>query len=420
MVERHNIGILEIGPEATVGTVASAFKYLRSLPVSMSSLSEEPLKDDYQRQGDYSVALIGGNRRGTLVTRHYLTSYSGTIPSAAPALLGARNASATLWDVWMAVFGLSLGHAKAGGYVAATVAGSNNRVTVDDAGTGIGSFVAGQGLVIPVTGGGYEVGWAKTPDTLPTPDEIDLLLPPLLAPSGSALWGTYTFGRGRLPLTPYLDYTEAAAALSLRYTGYGGDQYTMYGCWPQNIKVTAAVGRYLEVEVTWAVAHWEEATDSAPTVQSWAYPVPQRIRNWDVRIGDTSSATQIRTSSIEIDWGLSLQPQEGGHSESGIEGWYYEMRQPTVSMQVYRRELAEVALYTAQTAKTLQVSFGTQPGQMVGFCLPAARLDGYPGRAEANGAVKADLVFRPDFYDGDAGNMANDAVIDTDFRVCFG
>lgn len=418
MVDRHNIGILEIGPEATVGTVASSLAYLRSLPVSLATLSEEPLRDDYQRQGDYSVQSIGGNHRGTLVTRHYHFGFSATVPTAAAALAAARGGSATLWDLWMAIFGMALGHVKAGGYVEATVAGSSDTVTVTDAGDGVTSFFAGGVCVFPHASG-YEMGWVKAKDATPTPDEITLQMAARNTPSGAALYGGYTIGRGRNTLTPYLAYTNAAKAWTLRFVGYGGDRFIAYGCWPQNIKITGRVGGYLEIEITWAVAHWEEDTTTAPAVQSWSYPPPQRIRQWDIRLGASPSPLQIRTQQFDIDFGLSLQPQEGGHSDSGVEDWYYEMRQPRVSLQVFRGTLDEITLYTAQTAQPLQLSVGTQPGQMFGCLLPAARLDGYPGRTEAAGAVKADLTFRPDYYEGDTGSLAADDVADTDFRVAF-
>jgi hypothetical protein len=73
--------------------------------------------------------------------------------------------------------------------------------------------------------------------------------------------------------------------------------------------------------------------------------------------------------------------------------------------------------YESGTTKSLGVSVGAQPGQIVALLLPAMKLASPPKLVDANGLLAQELEFRPATYTGDDGSPTATAAADSLLRL---
>lgn len=400
------IGSLTVGGESTFATEAGFYDALRVVSVDLSGLERVTLANEFTRQGDYETARILGGSKGAITTRHRLHGFNSSIPSAAPALTSAELEAATAFDHLMAIIGSAFGQVHAGGYAGTqTVASSGSPVDTLIT-TLITSFKSGQAVAwaTDTTRRAYEVGWLKTVDASATPDEAELLQTPKRNPQGATVWGSYTaFVRD---LAPFHD--GACKSWTLKWLGGNStDAYTMYGCQPTSIKITMAVNQVPVIEIGWGVAHWEiDSSGGPPSVESWSYPEPEAIVDWQIMIGGiTADMIYPVAKEVTFDLGLTRNPMEGGHSSSGVEGWFSAMRRPKLTIST----LWDSGFHTdfgAQTAVPVTVQFGSQPGRIIALCLPAARLVSLPKRGDRDGMTVLDLEYEAHYYEDDGGSDA--------------
>ena len=400
------IGALTVGAETTLGVEASFYDHIRVASVDVTGLEKTVLENEYTKQGDYGVARILGGARGTITTRHRLHGYSSSLPSAAPAMVSAEGDAATAWHILMSIIGSAFGQVHAGGYAATQTIGATGSPTDTLTTTSIASFKAGQAVcwATGTTRRAYEVGWLTEVDTGATPDEAGLLQTPKRDPQGATLWGSYTsFVRD---LAPYHD--GAVKAFTLKWLGGNTtDAYTAYGCRPVGLKFTAAVNAVPVVEITWGVAHWEIDTDGGPaTIASWSYPEPEVCLDWQIALGSGYPEDDVIypvVKEVSFDLGMTRSAIEGGHSTSGVEGWFDASRRPKVTMSV----LWDSAWHTSfadQTAMPVSLQWGSQPGRIIALCLPAARVVSTPKRGDRDGMTVLDLEFEAHLYEGDTSS----------------
>jgi hypothetical protein len=73
--------------------------------------------------------------------------------------------------------------------------------------------------------------------------------------------------------------------------------------------------------------------------------------------------------------------------------------------------------YESGTTKSLGVSVGAQPGEIVALLLPAMKLASPPKLVDANGLLAQELEFRPATYTGDDGSPTATAAADSLLRL---
>lgn len=398
------IGSFSVGAETTFGTAATYMDHMRVASIDISGLERVTLQNDYTRQGDYDTARLLGGSKGTIVTRHRLHGFSSSIPSAAVSLTDVTQNAATSFDQLVSILGSAFGQAYAGGYQASqdldlTISQELSTVALD-------IFRVGQPVAwdTGVTRPAYEVTWL-TNNTSGTPDTAALLQAKRSSASEptSVLWGGYTaFVRD---LSPFHDGN--CKSWTLQWLGGATtDNYTMYGCQPVGVKMTFAVNQVPMLEITWGVAHWAVPGigSGPPTVQSWSYPEPEPCLNWQVAIGGATVVYPV-TKEVSFDLGLTRVALEGGHSDSGVEGWLATQRRPKLTLSVLWDD-AWHTMFDDQTALPVTVQVGSQPGRIIALCMPAARLVNLPKRGDRDGATVMDLEFEAHYYDGDTSSDA--------------
>lgn len=400
------VGSFRVGGETTLGEAASHMDAMRVASIDISGLERVALANEYTRQGDYETERILGGSKGTITTRHRLHGYSSSIPTTAPSWVSTVTENATGFDHLVAILGSLFGQLYAGGYAGTQTVGASGSPTDTLTSTDLSSFKSGQPIcwATGVTRRAYEVGWITGIDTSGAPDEATLLQRPRRDPQGASLWGAYTaFVRDLQPF-----HSEGLTkSWTLRWLGHNtDDSYIMYGCQPIGCKITMAVNQVPIVEITWGVAHWSVPSDSAgPAVDSWSFPEPEAAIDWQVAIGagfGGSAPIYPVTKEISFDLGLTRVALEGGHSDSGVEGWLATMRRPKLTLQA----LWDSDWFTAfddQSAMPVTVQVGSQPGRIIALCLPAARLVSLPKRGDRDGITVMDLEFEAHYYEGDGG-----------------
>lgn len=403
------IGAFSVGGETTFASAAPYMDHLRVASVDISGLERIALANEFTRQGDYETERILGGSRGTITTRHRLHGFSSAIPSAAQSLAGATVEACTSFEQLMSILGSLFGQIYAGGYAGTQTVGSSGSPVDTITSTSLASFKSGQPIcwATGVTRRAYEVGWLTSVDTGATPDEGGLLQRPRRNPQGAAIWGGFVaFVRD---LAPFHD--GACKSWTLQWIGHDADDsYTMYGCQPIGAKFTFAVNQVPMVEITWGVAHWAVpgTGNGPPTVQSWSYPEPEASLDWQIAIGAGFGADPPAypvCKEISFDIGLTRVALEGGHSDSGVEGWMATMRRPKLTLQALW-ESEWFTAFEAQSAMPVTVQVGSQPGRIIALALPAARLVSLPKRGDRDGATILDLEFEAHYYDSDGGSDA--------------
>lgn len=400
------IGGVFIGGESAFGVEADYFDALRVASIDITGLERITLANEFTKQGDHETARILGGSRGTFTTTHRMHGWSSTIPTSTPALADVTADVATAFDQFMAILASAFGNMFAGGYAGTQTVSKTGTPTDTLTSTLLTSFRAGQAITwaTGTTRRAYETGWIKAVDTSGTPDTATLLQVPKHDPQGATVWGAYTaFVRD---LSPFHD-DGACKSFSVKWQGGDStDVRTMYGCQPIGLKFTWAINQVPVVEITWGVAHWLGVDDGGPpAVQTWSYPEPEACNDWQIMIGTGADDDVIYpvTKEVTFELGLTRNPLEGGHSSSGVEGWFSAMRRPKLTLTVLTDALHNTA-FSDQAAQPVTVQVGSQPGRIMALCLPAARLISLPKRGDRDGATVMDLEFEAHYYDGDTGS----------------
>ena len=437
------MGILKVFGESSHMTDASANGiYLQTMPIDPSSLAPEVLLDEHMRQVDTSVARVLGAYGGTITTTHYVHGFSSSVPAAAPQLYDATDsANSTAWEQLVAILASGLGNYKQGGFITGgTVSKSGtptDTVTEDD----LTSFTAGEPVcwATAATPLAYYVGWLTEIDVngSPTPDDGHLLqTTPPHDPQGTKLWGAspVIWTPGTPEMDPYHQnasntgvsngaggkLTSPAASWTLDLLGHASDQrIKCYGARPIGVKYTFTERAAPMLEITWGVADWESVgLGGEPAAGTYSFPQYEAVLNSYMAWGATA-ASSIPWKALEIDIGISRNPMSDPSKASGVGGWFTASRTPRVSMQIYRQHNNEVDKFEAQTGTPWTFQHGSQPGKLIAFCMPNARLAEWPGHADDNGAVMSSIVLEGDFDSGDDGSASEITAVDTAFRVAY-
>lgn len=398
------IGSFSVGAETTFGVAATYMDHMRVASIDISGLERVTLANDFTRQGDYETQRLLGGSKGSITTRHRLHGFSSSIPSAAVSLTDVTQNAATSFDQLVSILGSAFGQAYAGGYAPSQAL---DLTVGQEMSTAVLDFLrVGQPLAWE-TGGtrpAYEVTWI-TGFTSGTPDTATLLQQPRNnSEPTSELWGGYTaFVRD---LSPFHDNGNCKSWTLQWLGGATTDNYTMYGCQPTNVKMTFAVNQVPMLEITWGVAHWDVPGigSGPPAVQTWSYPEPEPCLNWQIAIGGASVVYPV-TKEVSFDLGLTRVALEGGHSDSGVEGWLATMRRPKLTLSVLWDD-AWHTMFADQTPLPVTVQVGSQPGRIIALCMPAARLVSLPKRGDRDGATVMDLEFEAHYYDSDTSSDA--------------
>jgi len=436
------LGKLTIGAESNFGEPASGgnTKYVKAVSVDLSGLEKAALVDEHQRQGDYRTAVTVGPATGTITTVHYLSGWSSSIPSTAPAMATplATGGPSTL-DGWMmlrAAIGSALGNIHVGGFAndVNTATSSTDAVNCT-AGTGGTAFTTGQAVAFVDANGMGHVNYAKSV-TSGTVVLLQTAKGTVKDPDGDAgthngiLHGGWTAYQTTGPT--YHELTTGCQGFTLTASGHDSDDaITASGCLPTNIAFSMPIGELPTMTITWGVSHWSEVGSGglgggALVAEDWAnssgvaFPLCEPFVTGWVTKGN-SQANPMRVSSIECDLGVERPAIADPSFTSGIGGFGPIRRAPQVSYSVFRDFSEEVTDFLDQTGETYSFTLGTQPGKMVNICIPNGRVLEYPSRGDEDGAVTSSVTVAANYYDGDTGATPTDqsTPIDSDFRIAF-
>lgn len=411
-VRLSKIRAFYVGAEAqsSFGTAAETLIHLRCDEVD-GQLEQTALANEFARQGDYDTAKIVGARRGTVVTKHKIHGFLASLPTAEPTAL-PEFPSATGFDVLCAALASAIGAIHAGGYAAGadaidvTGGASPATVTVADGSDGLASFDVGQAVVWPtgVTRRAYEMGFIKAITAGADPDVGTLLqYPRRPVANADVLYGARTiFVRD---LTPYHD--DDYGSFTLKLVGHGSDDvYLCTGCQPVGVKISLKVNEPGMIEITWGVGDWTmPGSGGGPAVLDWDFPEPEVVLDWQVAVGSGSGVAYPTVKELELDLGITKVALEGGHSASGVEGWLATARRPKLTMSMHF-DAGLVSQFQSQASFPISVQYGTQPGRMFGFVLPAARFGELPKRGDRDGATILDVTAEAHYYAGDTGGSS--------------
>jgi len=442
-----SLGRLNIFGESTFASDASANGvYIRSLPVDISSLTVESIRNDFLRSTDTETARILGAFGGTVTTSHYVHGYSSTIPTSAHRLYDATDSgNATGWDILAAIQGSAIGNFTGGGFVtgaAASVSASGSptdSIHVADAGGGLGSFTEGCPIAWATGNSGlpYYVGWLKSIAEGGDPDTSPLLqTTPPYDPQGTTCWG----GAPTLwiPTTGELDpyaangsnggvengaggsLTSPATSFTLEILGHSSDQaVTILGASPIGLTYSFPVGQLPVMEITWGVAEWtNDGSGGEPAAGSWSFPAPEAGLVTYCAWGATA-ATSLPIMDLSIDIGITRSSFADGSKGGGVGGWFTSKRTPTITFQCLRQSSNELDAFEDQSTAPFTFQHGSQPGRLFALAAPAARVVEFPAPGDADGASTSSITLECHEYTGDAGSGVENEPIDSALRLAY-
>ena len=407
-VSLSKIRALYVGGETTFGTAPGTLIHLRADEVD-GQLEQTAIANEFARQGDYETAKIIGGRRGTVTTKHKLHGFLASLPTGAPTFPGDFG-DANGFQALVGAIASALGAMHVGGYV--TGVDYVNYLGVSDPNSlevaavdGLSTFKPGQAVVWP-TGSprrAYEMGWLTNINMGGDPNTGALLQRARKAPvDQQTLYGATTvFVRDLTPANEAMNIV----GFTLQLVGHGADDvYVCTGCEPTNVKISVKVNEPAMIEITWGVGDWTmPGSGGGPAVLAWDFPEPEPVLDWQVTIGSGSTQKYPTCKELELDCGVTKVALEGGHSASGVEGWLATQRRPKLTLSMHF-DAALVTTFQAQTALPISVQFGSQPGRMFGFVLPAARFGELPKRGDRDGATILDINAEGHYYAGDTGS----------------
>lgn len=407
MAKLSKIRHFQIAAETTFGVEGATYVALRVAEDSEFRPETTALENAIARAGDYAVGRIIGGSRGEITLRVPLHGFSASTPSSAPAVVSADDGAAAAWDILMGLLGSGLGTLHAAGYITGTTVGATGTpvsALTANGGAELGSFDAGQALIwaTGTTRRAYEMGWLKAKTTA-TPDSGTLLQTPRRSPQGDTLWGTYNVAQRTM--SPYHE-SGTVKGWSVKLTGHdSADVFKCLGCYVKNIKFSFAVNAVPMVEITLGVAHYSRpGSGGGPSVPSWTYPdaTPAGM-DWQLGIGSGASVVYPTAKAVELDLGMEVVALEGGHSDSGIEGFAKTLCRPRLTTQLHFAD-SWYSAFTSQESQPITFMHGPGPGRMFGFCLPAARVVDLPQRGDLDGVTVLDIVAEGHLYTGDTGS----------------
>ena len=427
-IKLSSIGQLEIGGESQFGDETSNYEFVQCLTADLGGLTAASLRNDALRQADTEAARITGVKVGTLTTTHYLHGYDEAVPTTGAAFTQPTS-NAQGWDVLMSIMARGLGGIVTGPYNGTSTIGATgspvSAITVADTGGGLGGFGAGQAIAweTGATDKPYEIGWLTDVATGSDPDVGTLLQTPDDSPQGTKLYGAYNVFK--VTGDPYKSVSGAPISYSVKFTRDDGTACTMKGCCPTQITFNLTVAELPTITIEWGVGSWTETTGGTLTQQDMnnnagnPVPVPEAVTQWMVRYGSGSSVKDIITASVEITFGLTVNPIAGGYSDGGIEDYFTAKRDPMVTVRTPRVFADEPTKWENQSADVLQIQVGSVPGRMWGLAIPAARVMNRPNAEDENGAIYNTVEFYPCLYEGDTGSATDTEPVDSDMRICW-
>ena len=417
------LGKLQIGGEATFGTVSTQLADVQCVSVDRSGLTHAPIEDMHQKQELLEVERILGVKGGQIVTEHYLHGWSSTVPAAAPSHAMPEDAGDG-FDKLFGALAAAFGDQVTGGYLASLDLdnGGGPSTTTQlksmdaDSTWAAGSFASGQAIAWERSIAGlYEVDWITDIDDTGDPNTMDTLQDMTEAPARDKVWGSYT--AATKTGDPYRPGNPNLTSFSLKIFGHDSDDVlTALGCVPTGLTMTFAMGEPARMTITWGVQDWSEAgSGGAPAVQTWTFPPPEALPHGMVAWG-TTKANPRPIRDLTFDLGITVQPVLDYNSANHISGWVTVDRKSTVSFSVLRDVSEEPTDYAALTGKAFTATFGSQPGKMFSLCVPKAFIADFPGFADGDGQVLAPVTLYPGYYTGDTGSGN---AFDTDLRFAF-
>ena len=232
-------------------------------------------------------------------------------------------------------------------------------------------------------------------------------------PAGLGFFGSYTAALDTAET--YRDGTPASA--SIKVFGHDSDDLlSCVGCVPMGIDWDFPIDGPATMTITWFVTSWTETgSGGAPSVISWPFAAPEAIVGGNCAcVWGTTAVSPRVIQDLKISLGLSLSPVKDYNSPQNVRNVFRTDCKPRVSFKVLRDVSEEPTEWAALTSKPWTFWSGSRPGKMYAFCVPNAMIEKFPGFADGDGAIMAEVVLYPGYYDSDTGSSA---LADTIFRM---
>jgi len=418
-----NVGELSIGAESTYNTASGSLHHVRCVSADVSGLEIAALENEHLRQADYSVASIIGPKLGTITTVHQIAGWTTNTDPGAPSI---ANPPASGVDMLYSILASAIGNIKVGGKATDIATGGGTAPTSDTCQGTVTSFAIGQAVCYN-SSTGHQISWIKNGAAgvltfLQGRDSNQFNV-------DADLHGSYTIYKATGQA--YHDNNNAVEGYTLQLLGHEtDDKIVATGCLPTGLTMSFPIGEIPTMTITWGVGAFDESGSGAgfagfsngAAPATWDGALPEAVMNgWVTRGTSMGASNALRIGSLEIDMQIERPAIQDASASNGVSGYGPLRCKPKISFNVFRSESAEIDKFLEQTGEIYTFRFGSNPGSMVGICVPNGRIGAYPAKTESDGAVTSDIELYCNHYDGDTGSSPNDQnnAIDSDFRIAF-
>jgi hypothetical protein len=320
---------------------------------------------DSLRSGHYTLIPVTGSQYGgTLTIPIPLAGVLATIPTADP--------TATFWSK---ILKQILGGQSIGGYSAAAVTGGTPSTVGIDNAILSSIYSAGGAIVTKATDGTYMLAVLKTvTDGGVSDHELETLAPMAANPDGSDVsWGainSYASDDAPVAMTIELQTQNAAGKI------------VCGGCIAQTVKIPLGPRVAPMIEVTFVINEIHVISGAALSATGYTLPLlspPTKAAGGRATLGSST----VRFHDLTLELSQTLEPEDDHNSSQGVADVTATERKQLLT---YTRLLtgAPTDLDALTTRDPIVVAFGTQPGRMFGFAMPAPVLIA-AASLEANG-----------------------------------
>jgi hypothetical protein len=291
-----------------------------------------------------------------------------------------------------------LGAPSINGYDAANlVAGStSSNIKV----TSAAGFRVGQALLIPLVAGGYGVGWIKSINTAPAPDEITLIAS---LSSAAAAAGTI-FGS----LTYYESLALEPQRHSVQWIGADGAYVVLWDAVTESLKCARGPKAQPMFEASLITGGWDEpGSTTAPAVFTSPFPeLGAAIGRFDPTGGSRLLIGGGDVESIACEWEITqgLHPVGRYSAQEGVGRRIVSERMLTLKVRVpvgdIYADFSEIP-DVGSSLGVVQIDYSTIPGAAFSLLIPSARVQ-KKAALTSDGDVQAfDIELKPGPYTGD-------------------
>lgn len=264
------------------------------------------------------------------------------------------------------------------------------------------------------------VGWISDVDTTPTPDELSLFEDPQNAPVVSddvlgCIVG-YLSNNARVPFTTRVQGDNA------------GHKYSLLGCTPKTLKITAQpdkppmyelTHRYIDM-VEYSSGGALQTVSEFDRISPWngsnsgalTYGAPFVSAGGAGTQGTGAATCGWEDFELTIEWPLVAEPCPS--KVGAVSEFTYGDPDVKLAVKVPRDSADTVAggenpyekLLSDQTARSIILYCGEDPGKMFSLKLQSMKLSAAVPLEDVNGRLKYSLEWRPARYSADTGTTA--------------